>query len=194
MKYRTIVADPPWIVKAGPAPGGYDGVEGWLKRDDRSSRDLAYPTMTVAEISALPVDDFAERNAHLYLWTINAYVPDAYRIAYAWGFKPSTLLVWAKNPMGGGLGGAWGITTEYVLFCRRGTLPHTGRVTGTWFNWKRPYDERGKPRHSAKPPAFIDLVEQVSPGPYLEMFARSQRLGWDTWGNESLNHVEIDAA
>ena len=46
---------------------------------------------------------------------------------------------------------------------------------------------------SAKPEAFIDLVEQVSPGPYLELFARRQRLGWDTWGNEALEHVELSA-
>ncbi len=47
--------------------------------------------------------------------------------------------------------------------------------------------------HSAKPDAFADLIEQVSPGPYLEMFARRQRLGWDTWGDEALEHVQIEA-
>lgn len=49
------------------------------------------------------------------------------------------------------------------------------------------------PPHSAKPEAFLDLVESVSPGPYLELFARRNRLGWDTWGNESLEHVEVSA-
>lgn len=53
-----------------------------------------------------------------------------------------------------------------------------------WWNWPR-----GK--HSAKPEAFQDVVESVSPGPYLELFARRQRLGWATWGNEALNHVEL---
>jgi N6-adenosine-specific RNA methylase IME4 len=61
------------------------------------------------------------------------------------------------------------------------------RMQGRWFTWPR-----GK--HSQKPEAFIDMVEQVSPGPYLEMFARRNRLGWDTWGNEALNHVpQLDA-
>lgn len=191
MTYRTIVADPPWNVKAGPAFGSYvveDGQQVW-QQVHTPTRELAYPTMTVEDICRLDVP--ADTDAHLYLWTINAYVEDAYTVARAWGFSPSTLLVWAKNPMGGGLGGAFGITTEYVLFARRGRLPSTGRVTGTWFNWKRPYDHRGKPKHSAKPPAFLDMVEQVSPGPYLEMFARSNRLGWDTWGNEAFSHVEI---
>lgn len=185
-QYATIVADPPWDVKAGP---GHNGPEGWENNTATQTKPLPYPTMTVDEIAALDVP--AAASSHLYLWTINAYIESAYTVARAWGFKPSTLIVWAKNPMGGGLGGAWGITTEYVLYARKGSLPNIGRVTGTWFNWKRAYDERGKPKHSAKPPQFLDLVEQISPGPYLEMFARSQRLGWDSWGYDALNHVEI---
>lgn len=185
MRYRTIVADPPWRVKAGPLNGreGFGDATG-------ASRDLAYPSMSVEAIAALPVSDLAEDDAHLYLWTINRYVEDAYGIARAWGFEPSTLLVWAKAAMGGGLGGAFGISTEYLLFCRRGSLPAKTRVTGTWFRWKRPYDERGKPRHSGKPEQAQDLVEQVSPGPYLELFARRPRMGWHAWGDE----VDCDVA
>lgn len=133
----------------------------------------------------------AEENAHLYLWTINAYLEDAFDLLRIWDFDYSTTLVWAKNPMGGGLGGSYGISTEFVLFARRGSLPTKSRVTGTWFNWKRPYDERGKPRHSAKPPEFFRMVEEVSPGPYLEMFARDNRAGWDAWGNEVESSVTI---
>lgn len=172
-KYRTIVADPPWDVAAGPRS---------LHDPGERTRKLTYRTMTVDEISSLSPP--AEPDAHLYLWTINAHIPDAYRVAIAWGFKPSTLLVWAKNPKGRGLGGIFSIATEYVLFARRGSLSAHGRVDRNWWLWKRG-------EHSAKPEAFLDIVEQVSPGPYLEMFARRQRLGWDTWGNEALNHVEI---
>jgi N6-adenosine-specific RNA methylase IME4 len=60
------------------------------------------------------------------------------------------------------------------------------RADGRWFTW--PVAE-----HSRKPEAFLDLVEQVSPGPYLELFARRQRLGWDTWGDEALAHVDLVA-
>jgi N6-adenosine-specific RNA methylase IME4 len=185
MRYRTIVADPPWSVKAGPLMGPWK----WENQTNGQSRDLAYPALSVAQISALTIP--AEPDAHLYLWTINAYLEDAYDVARAWGFKPSTMLVWAKTPFGGGLGGAWGLATEYCLFARRGSLKATGRIGRNWFDWKRPYDRAGKPQHSAKPDAFLDLVEQVSPGPYLELFARSNRLGWDTWGDEALNHVEL---
>lgn len=195
MKYRTIVVDPPWQVKAGPASGAYKVVDGrqvWNLVDGKT-RDLAYRSMTLDQIRALPVSEFAEEDAHLYLWTINRYVEDAYGVARAWGFNPSTLIVWAKTPFGGGLGGAWKITTEYALFARRGSLAATGHVIGTWFHWPRPYDDRGKPRHSSKPPAFQDLVERVSPGPYLEVFARNQRLGWDTCGDEAFNHVQMNS-
>jgi len=60
------------------------------------------------------------------------------------------------------------------------------RHPSTWWNWPV-----GK--HSEKPEAFQDLVEQVSSGPYLELFARRRRLGWDVWGNEVDNDVEIAA-
>ena len=179
MKYATIVADPPWKVTAGPLNGreGFGDATG-------ASRPLAYPSMTVDEIMALEVATVAADDAHLYLWTVNGYLREAFDVARAWGFVYSTTLVWAKNLMGGGLGGYYGISTEFCLFCRRGSLKARGRVGGTWFNWKRPYDERGKPKHSAKPPEFIALVEQTSPGPYLEMFARDNRSGWAAWGNE----------
>lgn len=191
--FPCIVADPPWDVKAGPAGSGYvrlDGKQVW-DGTSRPTRDLDYPTMTIEEICALPVEAMAAEHAHLYIWTINKYVEDTYRVARAWGFKPSTLLVWAKVPFGGGLGGTFGISTEYILFCRRGSLPAKKRVTGTWWNWKRQYDERGKPSHSSKPEAFQTMVESVSPGPYLELFARRKRHGWAVWGNEIVNDVEM---
>jgi N6-adenosine-specific RNA methylase IME4 len=185
-RYATIVADPPWDVSAGRSIGRYemkDGKQTFGVTDD-ASRPLEYPFMSVADIKALRVADVAAPDAHLYLWTTSGYLPAAFDVAKAWGFAYSTTLVWAKNVMGGGLGGAFGISTEFVLFCRRGSLKAHGRVGGTWFNWKRPYDKRGKPRHSAKPAHFMTMVEEVSPGPYLEMFAREHRDGWHSWGNE----------
>jgi N6-adenosine-specific RNA methylase IME4 len=74
--------------------------------------------------------------------------------------------------MGGGLGGVYRVSTEFVIFARRGSLRQLSSVRGTWFNWKRPYNAQGKPKHSAKPPAFFDQVEAVNPGPRLELFAR----------------------
>ena len=92
--------------------------------------------------------------------------------------------------MGLGLGGTFVNTTEFILFARRGSLPAKRRVDSTWWSWPRPYLAQG-PTHSAKPEAFTDLVEQVSPGPYLEMFARRARFGWDYWGDESLGTASL---
>jgi N6-adenosine-specific RNA methylase IME4 len=88
-----------------------------------------------------------------------------------WGFEFSTLLVWAK-PITGQVAGfpTYNCRTEFVLFCRRGSLKPLSRTPGNWWEWKRG-------AHSVKPPAFMDIVEEVSPGPYLELFARAPRLG-----------------
>lgn len=190
-RYRTIVADPPWKVQTGRIKGAERGFVNMPS--NAPSRPLSYPTMTVDEIAALPVREIADTAAHLYLWTINKYVEDAYRVARAWGFKPSTLLVWAKPPMGGGgLGGTFKIRTEYLLFARRGTLGSTDWEGSNWWEVPR-VNEGGRFIHSAKPDFFLDLIERVSPGPYLEMFARRARFGWDYWGDESLGTAEMAA-
>jgi N6-adenosine-specific RNA methylase IME4 len=162
----------------------------WWGRFTGQSVALPYDTMTLEEIKALPVGDLADDDAHLYLWTTNRFLWDARAVAEAWGFRYSTLLTWCKTPMGLGFGGAYVLTTEFVLFCRRGSLAPRERHDSTWMQWSRPY-ENGHIAHSAKPEAFIDLVEKVSPGPYLEIFARRARLGWDYAGDGSLGTVEI---
>jgi N6-adenosine-specific RNA methylase IME4 len=174
-RYRTIVADPPWDVMGGPPWGG------------GSSKPLPYPTMSVEEIAALPVRQMADRCAHLYLWTINAYVEETYEIARLWGFKPSTLLTWTKPITGGGLGGTYRLSTEWCLFARRGVLTAREQIGQSHFDWPR------QRSHSQKPEAFLDMVERVSPGPYLEMFARRARFGWDYYGDESLGTAELVA-
>jgi N6-adenosine-specific RNA methylase IME4 len=131
--------------------------------------------MTVDDIAALPVGDLAEDDAHLYLWTTNRYLRSAYGVAEAWGFRPSQMLTWCKPPMGIGPGGAFSITTEFVVFARRGKLPAGQRQDSTWWLWARG-------SHSVKPAAFLDIVEEVSPAPRVELFCRAPRFGWDTWG------------
>ena len=167
--YRTIVADPPWA---------YDeGWPVWPKSGDRAHdrTPLPYSSMGNDEITRLPVTDLAGADAHLYLWTTNRYLRQAFAIVEAWGFKPTQTLTWCKTPMGVGPGGAFSITTEFVVFGRRGTLKAKERHPTTWWTWARG-------PHSAKPAAFFDIVERVSPGPYVELFARQPRLGWDSWG------------
>lgn len=203
--YRTLVADPPWPMPAtgkttpgalddvGPyvAKGGRRMEDGsWWRRSRGSSVELPYGVMELEDIAALPVQGLAAPDACLYLWTTNRFLEQAYGVARAWGFRPTQVLTWCKPPMGLGFGGAFASTTEFVLLARRGSPGYTRRQDSTWWQWSRPY-EGGHIAHSAKPEAFLDLVEQVSPGPYVELFARRNRLGWDTWGHEALPHVEL---
>lgn len=188
--YSTIYADPPWEQKAGPTLAGYtvvDGVQVW-KNECNKSRCLPYETMTIDQICSLSVP--AGNNAHLYLWATNKHLPNAFKVMHSWGFDYSTTIVWAKNMMGGGLGGIHKVSTEFLLFGTRGSLNSKGSIKGTWHNVKRDY-KNGYPDHSRKPEFFRKLIEAVSPGPYLEMFARRQAAGWDVWGNEVNNSIEL---
>jgi|APGre2960657373_1045057.scaffolds.fasta_scaffold31731_2 N6-adenosine-specific RNA methylase IME4 len=187
-RYRCIVADPPWPIDAiAQMPRVSEGGNGKGSRNGLQSQrpgKLDYNLMTMAQIAALPVRDLAEDGAHLYLWTINRHLEATYGIARAWGFKPVQVLTWAKKPRGICLG-TFTSSTEFVLFCRRGTLKALRRVDTTWWNWPR------SNTHSVKPESFTDMVESVSPGPRLELFARRQRLGWHSWGNQALCHVTL---
>jgi len=167
-KFHAIVADPPWRYKT-TLPG--------FKADRLDRSAVPYDTMTIEEITALPVGALAEKDAHLYLWTTNTHIPHAFAVAAAWGFKYSTLMVWAKKPRGFAGFPTYNVCTEYVLFCRRGSLKAKTRVDRNWWEWKRD-------KHSKKPDAFQEMVEAVSPGPYVELFARRPRAGWSVWGNE----------
>jgi N6-adenosine-specific RNA methylase IME4 len=179
VRYRTIVADPPWQYASKPATG---------KADRRAAAEDFYPTMADAEIRALPVAELAADDAHLYLWVTNTRIfeCDPVGIAAAWGFTYKTLLTWNKTGPTG-VGRWFRGRTEHVLFCARGSLaiPPTQR--------KQNIFSAVNGAHSRKPDGFYDLVEQVSPGPYLELFARRRRLGWDVWGNEVDSDLELVA-
>ncbi|MGH2595810.1 MAG: MT-A70 family methyltransferase [Actinomycetota bacterium] len=187
-KYRTIVADPPWPMPETGERNAHPN-DGWSRFAGKTV-SLPYESMTLEAIAALPISDLADNDAHLYLWTTAKFLDESAAVAESWGFRPAQLLVWCKPPIGLGFGGAFCSTTEFIRFCRRGTLKAKTREDSTWWNWSRPYID-GHIAHSAKPEAFLDMVERVSPGPYLELFARRNRLGWDTWGNESLEMVEL---
>lgn len=192
MKYNVIYADPPWQEKAGRTLGEYTKKNGAqvFSVSDNNSRDLEYPTMTVEQIKAIKVKDIAAADAHLYLWTTNHFLPYAFDVIKAWGFRYSTTLVWAKKAFGGGLGGTFKINTEFLLFAKRGTLKATQINFSTWYQVKRNY-ENGVPKHSKKPYFFHQLIEQTSPGKRIELFAREKRGSWDVYGNEIQNSIEL---
>jgi N6-adenosine-specific RNA methylase IME4 len=178
--FSTIVADPPWPVPMKMGKGG---------RRARAT-EIPYSLMSVYEIMALPVRALASEQAHLYLWTTRRLFREgvAAEVARAWGFEPCGELIWGlRNP---GMGGFNGAGHEPILLASRGGLPWPkNKLPASVCFWKQLY-QHGKV-HSAKPDAFLDLVEEVSPAPRVELFARSQRLGWSTWGNECFNNVAM---
>lgn len=190
-RFRTIVVDPPWPHSEGwPQTRWHPHIAGaTAENPDGPRRSLPYSTMTIKDITALPIAAMGMKSAHLLLWTTNRYLREAYNIAESWGFRPSQVVTWCKPPQGIGPGGVFASTSEFILYARRGTPEHLARVPSTWFEWPRTWR-----MHSAKPDAFLDLVEQAFPGPYLEMFARRARLGWSYWGDESLQTVELPKA
>lgn len=190
-KYNVILSDWPSANKAGRALKGYKMVDGkqiFNKVSDKS-RELAYPVLTVDEMCDLPIKDLVADDAHLYFWVTNKFLLKAEKIINAWGFKYSTTLVWSKNPMGDGLGGAYGISAEYLIFATRGSLKAKKRIRQTVFHEKRQY-VNGAPCHSKKPVFFHELIESVS-GKGLELFAREQREGWDVFGNQVENSITL---
>jgi N6-adenosine-specific RNA methylase IME4 len=170
--YRTIVADPPWryrqqrIVTTSKTP------------ETRPEADAQYPTMAVEDIAALPVREMTDEDAHLYLWVTNPILFEARPIVEAWGFEYVTLLTWRK--LGTlGMGYYFRGDTEHVVFAVRGKAPiPPDKRARNWF-------AAPKTGHSRKPDLFYEMVERVSPGPYLELFARRRRYGWDVWGDEA---------
>ena len=174
MKYRTIVADPPW--RYSTTRGITTRTRGDGTYNPEAERN--YPTMTVDELCAMPIGEQVAAEAHLYLWVTNPMLPVAFPIIEAWGFRYVTMLTWRK--LGTlGMGYYFRGDTEHVLFGVRGKAPIPAAMRPrNWF-------AASKTGHSRKPDLFYEMVERVSPEPRLELFARRRRYGWDVWGNEA---------
>ena len=161
-KYKTIMADPPWYEKGA----------GKIKR----GADRHYRLMLTEQVISYKyvIENLADKNCHLYLWVTNNFLIDGLLVMKEWGFKYITIITWLKGSIG--LGQYFRGTTEHCLFGRKGKLPLKGQgITGF-------YDPRTK--HSVKPERFFEFVDKVSYPPRIELFARNNRQGWDSWGDE----------
>lgn len=172
-EFSTILADPPWQ---------FNNRTG--KMAPEHQRLLRYPTMSMDEIMALPVQDVASPQSHLYLWVPNALLAEGLQVMKCWGFTYKSNLVWYKTrkdggPDGRGVGFYFRNVTELILFGIRGkmrTLDPGRRQVNIISSNKR--------EHSRKPDEQYQLIESCSPGPYLELFCRHPQPGWVAWGNE----------
>jgi N6-adenosine-specific RNA methylase IME4 len=188
VRYRTIVADPPWEYDDGFGTTSHNAKTG--RRWNAKRTPLPYPSMTVEQIAALPVAEWADSDAFLFLWTTNRYLPQAFRIVDSWGFRYRQTIVWRKTGDGGGSlpAAVAPVHNEFLLVAKVGSPKRGECLPSSVID-----APRGR-RHSTKPELFLDLIERVSPAPRVELFARRQRLGWDTYGNEALEHIKIEAA
>lgn len=173
LQYSTILADPPWR---------FQNRTGKIAPEHK--RLKRYDTMSYDEIRALPIQAHATDAAHLYLWVPNALLGWGLGVMEAWGFTYKTNIVWFKvrkdgGPDGRGVGFYFRNVTEIVLFGVKGHM-RTLQPGRTQVNLLA----SRKREHSRKPSALYNVIEQCSPGPYLELFAREKRKGWRQWGDE----------
>lgn len=173
--FSTILADPPWR---------FQNRTGKVAPEHR--RLSRYGTMTLDDICALPVSDVAEHTAHLYLWVPNALLPEGLQVMQAWGFQYKSNIIWHKvrkdgGSDGRGVGFYFRNVTEIILFGVRGKNARTLPPARSQVNMI----QTRKREHSRKPDEQYDLIEDCSPGPYLELFARGTRPGWAYWGDQA---------
>ena len=181
--FGCILADPPW------------GFLTHSKKRTTPHRCVAdhYDTMTFEELAALPVADVAAKDCALFMWIVDSHFDEALAIGKEWGFSFKTVaFIWLKETVNG---------RQLDIF--KGESDP--RISMGY--WTRKQAEicllftRGKPKrqskgvrqvirdprreHSRKPDEQIPRIEALVGGPYLEMFARTQRPGWTVWGNQT---------
>ena len=160
--FKTILADPPWDIQQKGSLGA----------------GSHYKLMTLDEIKAIPVAELSASDAHCWLWVTNATLRAGYDVMEAWGFTPRSPLTWIKPRIG--LGQYLRNATEHLILGTRGHAPVKFRAQPTWMF--APLQE-----HSHKPEEQYAVVERISDGPYLELFARRRppsKADWSVWGNE----------
>ncbi len=195
-KYKTILMDIPWAFKT---------FSGKNATPHRTANDH-YETMPIHKVAGLPVPELADKSCALFMWTISSHIDAAYKLFDLWGFAPKSLaFVWVKSKIGAAEQGALFLDDAY-----------DDQHPISMGYWTRQQTEiclvatRGKPKvndhgvrqliiaprreHSRKPDEQYNRIERLVDGPYLEMFARQRRIGWDQWGNEVDKFSEVNAA
>ncbi len=174
-RFPCVLADPPWqfVNRTG-------------KMAPEHRRLNRYSTLTLPEICALPVAEFAAPTSHLYLWVPNALLPDGLAVMKSWGYEYKSNIIWHKirkdgGSDGRGVGFYFRNVTEILLFGVRGKNARTLQPGRTQVNLL----PTRKREHSRKPDEIYPIIEACSPGPRLELFARGVRPGWSVWGHQA---------
>ena len=181
-RYNIIYVDPPWDY------GNTKNLNGQFW----GMADKHYPVMKLKDIKELPIQNISQEDAYLFLWVTSPFLEKGFEVMKSWGFKYATVgFVWIKmkNDMsevrGDGLGKYTISNAEYCLIGRKGKY---------WRNSKKVKQIVQTPKyvHSKKPNEVRErIVELCGDLPRVELFAREKKIGWDIWGNELNNDVEL---
>jgi N6-adenosine-specific RNA methylase IME4 len=167
-RYAVILADPPWPFRT------------YSRKGKGRSAEAHFPSMPVADIAALPVSDWAARDAVLYLWSTVPCLTAALTVMAAWGFEYKSAFVWIKESCGTGY---WARNRhEHLLIgvCGSKLCP---RFRGIEVEDSVIVGQQRE--HSRKPDRAVEIIERYHPGATkLELFARETRPGWDAWGDQ----------
>ena len=172
-KYRVIYADPPWKYNDAMAISKNGLGESY------GPAEAHYPAMTISELCALPINDLAEENAVLFLWTTSPLLEDTFKIINAWGFKYKSSFVWDKVKHN--MGHYNSVRHEFLLVCTRGSCtPDVKKLFDSVQSIERE-------EHSRKPEEFRQIIDTIyTEGQRIELFRRGDApSGWKAWGNEA---------
>ena len=173
MKYNTIVIDPPWNIS----------MTGEVKRRENRAKKLNYKTMSLEEIKQFPIKDFANVGCHVYCWTTNKMLKDAFDVLESWGVNFHLVMPLVK-PSGIAPCMGYVFASEFCLLGFYGKPMQKFKKVGK-LNWIKAFNKAGT--HSSKPDEFYNLVEEMSPFPRIDIFARTKHLGFEPWGDEAPN-------
>lgn len=180
-RYGTILMDPPW---------GWTSFAGKASAPHRTEEE-PYPVMTLDEMKALPVADIAAKDCLLMMWVIGSHIDQSIELARHWGFEfKSDGLIWVKvgknDPAVRPIGmGKWvRKQVEYSFIFTRGK-PKRRDAGVRQLIEKDDVIYAPRREHSRKPDEQYERIERLVDGPYLEMFSRKSRPGWDSWGLET---------
>lgn len=166
IKYHSLLVDPPW---SKLQTGRYGATQ-------------HYDLMPLDEIRALPINELMAEQGHLYLWVTNGVLEEAFQLLHDWGLTYRSIFTWVKPRLG--LGQYFRNASEQILFATKGKAP-------VLFKGQMNWGFMPQQDHSHKPEEVYEIIERLSPGPYLELFARQKHPGWNVWGREIKSDVII---
>lgn len=178
-KYNTIVIDPPWEISM-------TGKVNRPKQNEKRAKKLPYKTMSLQEIKEIPINTIANIGCHVYCWTINKMLRATFDVLDAWGVRFHLVMPLVK-PSGIAPCMGYVFGSEFCLLGFYGKPMQKFLSIGK-LNWIKSFNKHGT--HSSKPDKFYKLVEQMSPAPRIDIFARQRRRNWDVFGDELPNEEQ----